>query len=102
MNFHRRVKISSIALQFQGGFVAEKSQFYTTKISSEGKVKWKEVEDAYIEPENVNDLQMFELEECESADDLKCDAIKFNFGESSDFYGRVILYKIEVYGVEEQ
>jgi len=102
VNFHRRVKISSIALQFQGGFAAEKCQFYTTKIPSEGKVNWKEVEDAYIEPENVNDLQMFELEECESADDLTCDAIKLNFGDSTDFYGRVILYKIEVNGVEQQ
>lgn len=98
VNFHRKVTISSIGLQFQGGFVAEGCKLFVGKRTSEGKVEWKEILDAYIEPENVNTLQKFELDECEKQDDLECDAIKFAFSDSTDFYGRVILYKIEVYG----
>jgi len=101
VNFHRRVNIACIALQFQGGFVAQECQLHTTKVSSEGKVRWVEIGDAYVEPENVNDLQKFDLEECENGDDLNCDAIKMIFSESTDFYGRMILYKIEVHGKEQ-
>jgi hypothetical protein len=73
----------------------------TTKVSSEGKIQWVEIGDAYIEPENVNDLQNFDLKECEIVDDLNCDAIKMIFSESTDFYGRMILYKIEAHGEEQ-
>lgn len=87
-------------MQFQGGFVAEDCQLYATKVNSDGKVNWQEIEDADIEPENVNEMQIFDLEECEKKNDLECDAIKLVFSESTDFYGRVILYKIEVHGEE--
>ena len=99
VNFHRSVSVSSISLQFQGGFVAEECQLYTTK-KSENKIEWKEIKDAYIELEDVNTIQSFDLEECEERDEgaLDCDAIKLVFKSSTDFYGRVILYKLEVYG----
>jgi len=110
INFHRHVKISSISLLFQGGFVAEECQLHTTTTVSSTAVPdgtgtmiaermhWKEIKDAYIEPENVNTVQNFDLEECEERNDLECSAIKLVFNSSTDFYGRVILYKVEVYG----
>jgi subtilase family serine protease len=90
-------------LQFQGGFVAEECRLFTTKkkatldSSSEG---WVEIKDAYIEPENANTLQVFSLEDCGSGDDFNCVALKLVFNSTTDFYGRIILYKIEVYGEE--
>ncbi len=101
VTFHRNVSVSSISLQFQGGFVAEECDFYisTTK-TVDNKIEWKEIGDAYIEPEDVNTIQKFDLEECEECNDgvLDCDAIKLVFKASTDFYGRVILYKLEVHG----
>ena len=63
-------------------------------------VAWTEIEDAYIEPENTNKLQDFDMEEVSNQDDLKCHAIKLVFHSSTDFYGRVVLYKIMVHGEE--
>jgi F5/8 type C domain. len=102
VNFHRNVRISSLGLQFQGGFVAEECRLYATKTketlnSSEG---WVEIKDAFIEPENTNTLQVFSLDDCKIVDDLNCVAIKLVFDANTDFYGRIILYKIEVYGEE--
>lgn len=102
--FNRHVQISCIGLQFQGGFVAEECTLYTTKsigsAATDSLVDWVEIQDAYIEPENVNHLQMFHLKECRNQEDLSCVAIKLIFKSSTDFYGRVILYKIEVHGKE--
>mmetsp|Transcript_19009 Transcript_19009/g.27751 ORF Transcript_19009/g.27751 Transcript_19009/m.27751 type:complete len:168 (-) Transcript_19009:48-551(-) len=109
INFHRRVKISSISLQFQGGFASEECQLFTTLVplpsskstTTNGHVlNWREIEDAYIEPENINTAQEFDMAEVERGDDLVCDAIKLMFQAHSDFYGRVILYKIKVHGEE--
>ncbi len=100
MNFHRNVNIFSISLQFQGGFVSEECKLYTASKKQNDKINWNEIEDAYIEPEDLNTIQEFDLEECEGRNDgvLNCDAIKLVFKSSTDFYGRVILYKLEVYG----
>ena len=100
VNFHRNVQISSISLQFQGGFVAEECDFYTTN-TPEGKANWKKIQDAYIEPEDLNTIQKFDLDECEDISALVCNAVKLVFNSSSDFYGRVILYKVELYGDEK-
>ena len=101
INFHRRVRISSISLQFQGGFVPEECRLFTTKVTDNSKTVWKEIDDACIEPENENEMQMFDMGECERHNDLECDAIKLLFNSSTDFYGRVILYKVEVEGEGE-
>jgi len=107
VNFHRSVKVSSIGLQFQGGFVPEECTLFAIKhqstlgnASSSSSNDWVEIQDAFIEPENINTLQMFQLNECQQEDSLTCVAIKLLFSSSTDFYGRIILYKIVVYGDE--
>jgi hypothetical protein len=107
VNFHRPVLVEEIKIQFQGGFVAEECTLYTctyNKASGGGdgaSIEWKEIEDAYIEPENINSIQSFPLEETEESDRL-CNAIKLCFDSGTDFYGRVIIYKLEIVGEEKQ
>jgi hypothetical protein len=105
VDFHRDVKIKSISLLFQGGFVSEECQFYTGRRKIDNDLStlivWTEIEDAYIEPENTNKLQDFDMEEVSNQDDLNCLAIKLVFHSSTDFYGRVVLYKIMVHGEEK-
>lgn len=100
LNFHRRVQLSSISFQFQGGFVPEECRLMTSQLDEENHVKttWNEIDDADIELENTNKLQVFDLEDVESQDFLECDALKLEFLGSTDFYGRVILYKLIVEG----
>jgi hypothetical protein len=98
LNFHRRVKLSSISLQFQGGFVPEECRLLTSQSGhdEENHVKntWNEIDDADIELENTNKLQVFDLGDVACQNDLECDVLKLEFLGSTDFYGRVILYKL--------
>lgn len=102
LNFHRDVQVNQIKIQFQGGFVSEECTLYVTKeyynTSSTG-VLWEEIDEAYIEPENINSIQEFSLEEVDESS-RKCSAIKLSFDSGTDFYGRVIIYKLEVWGYE--
>ena len=114
VTFHRTVSLSEIRIQFQGGFVPEECEFFTIDSSSvqrksferrkgeldssSGAQDWTLIEDAYIEPQDNNEMQSFDLTEMENTQDRTCDAIRFQFKSSSDFYGRVTIYKLEVWG----
>ena len=107
--FHRHVSISEIKIQFQGGFVPEECELFTTSTASasastkkaeQDDSDWNLIEDAYIEPEDNNEKQSFDLTEMENSQDRKCDAIRLQLKSSSDFYGRVTIYKFEVWGDE--
>lgn len=93
LNFHRQVQLSSISFQFQGGFVPEECRLMTSQENYATKT-WNEIDDADIELENTNKLQVFDLDDVVSQDFLECDALKLEFLGSTDFYGRVILYKL--------
>ena len=95
LNFHRNVLVDQIKIQFQGGFVAEECSLFVTKQNA----SWEQIEEAYIEPENMNSIQEFPLDEVDESS-RKCCAIKLSFDSSTDFYGRVIIYKLEVWGQE--
>lgn len=103
LNFHRQVKISSISLQFQGGFVAEECRLYTNNCTLDeanyGLIIWNELLDADVELENTNRLQHFELDQVTNQDHMECESLKLEFIGSTDFYGRVILYKLIVNGI---
>jgi hypothetical protein len=98
LNFHRRIKLSSISLQFQGGFVPEECKLLTSQSGddedSNSRTQWNEIDDADIELENTNKLQVFDLVDVVSQRYLECNALKLEFLGSTDFYGRVILYKL--------
>ena len=83
LEFERPVSMSALALQFQGGFCGKDCE-----VEVEGNTK---VLDFY--PEDANKVQTFHLPE-------KLEAvrkIRIIFNSSSDFYGRVTLYLLELY-----
>ena len=104
VSFHRSVIVNEIRIQFQGGFVAEECALFLSHPSTPGKsssIQWKELDETLMEPEDSNEMQYFDLTE-ESENDRQCDSLKIEFKSSTDFYGRVTIYKLEVWGDESQ
>lgn len=91
--FHRVVNISTLCIMFQGGFVGQDVEVHVKK--ARGSMQWEEV-DVDVDPEDSNDLQDFPcaLQQVE--------AIALTFQRSTDFYGRVVIYRLEVRGAEAQ
>mmetsp|Transcript_3520 Transcript_3520/g.9308 ORF Transcript_3520/g.9308 Transcript_3520/m.9308 type:complete len:168 (-) Transcript_3520:390-893(-) len=89
----RTVKIEELCLQFQAGFAAEELTVYVR--TTEGGIgPWSKAEE--LEADDDHDLQSFPLSPAEEA----ATAIKIVFNETTDFYGRVILYQLQVWGKE--
>eukprot|EP00536_Pseudo-nitzschia_multiseries_P002832 jgi/Psemu1/184420/e_gw1.39.143.1 len=87
---NRTVKPSELGLQFQAGFSAEEVTVYAAKPREEADETNEE-----IEADDDHELQSFPL----SLDD-PTSALKVVFDETTDFYGRVIVYQIQVWGEE--
>lgn len=92
---NRIVQVEEIRIQFQGGFVVEECTAHICKGGNCGGEDWLELEEP-IEPEDVNDVQTFEITDA----DRTCNMLRLSFEGSSDFYGRVTIYKLEVWGSE--
>ena len=91
LHFDDLVAPTTILVTFQGGFVG-------TKCAIQGLVEttskeWIEV--MRIFPEDVSRRQSFPFE---SRDVRAIRALKFVFEESSDFFGRITIYDIDVLG----
>mmetsp|Transcript_41620 Transcript_41620/g.61061 ORF Transcript_41620/g.61061 Transcript_41620/m.61061 type:complete len:138 (+) Transcript_41620:2-415(+) len=107
--FRRKVSIRKIGITFQGGFAGESAQLSTSKEEGGKFTLW---EDAFIEPEDRNEFQEFDLPVEEGVDDSSsgsggnhpcvCHALRIAFGESTDFYGRITIYRLEVWGYETE
>lgn len=80
-------------MQFQAGFAAEEITVYVQTGTTGDKPKWSKVEE--IEADDDHELQSFPLSVAERAT-----ALKFVFDETTDFYGRVIVYQLQVWGKE--
>ena len=93
---NRTVRASELGLQFQAGFAAEEITVYAKAQQQEGETggaRWRKAEE--IEAEDDHELQSFALPAEEPTT-----ALKIVFGETTDFYGRVIIYQIQVWGKE--
>ena len=56
--------------------------------------EWEECEDLFIDAEDSNEMQVFEVEStC-----VPCVSMRIEFGRSTDFYGRIVIYSLEVWG----
>ncbi|OWZ08615.1 hypothetical protein PHMEG_00018812 [Phytophthora megakarya] len=90
--FHRLVDISTVCIMFQGGFVGQDIQVHVKK---DGGGKWQQM-DVDVDPKDSNDLQEFpcNLQQVE--------AIALTFQRSTDFYGRVVIYRLKVRGAESE
>ncbi|XP_066998241.1 nuclear receptor 2C2-associated protein [Anabrus simplex] len=79
--------IHSFKIQFQGGFAGSKCHLETGMVAGD----MEKVESFY--PEDVNSVQTFQLTKPVTAKYMK-----FVFESSTDFFGRIIVYKLEVFG----
>lgn len=83
-----------IELTFQGGFVGTRT---SVEVLPTGELKWRTL--ARIYPDDVNRKQAFNWTALD-ADlvDAKVESLKLVFEESSDFFGRITVYDLQILG----
>ena len=93
LDFNRLVRPAEIRLQFQAGFIGEEMS-----VSWKDGSTWEKL--AIFEVDDDHDLQVFRFDEIELSDVPTTSALKLTFNECTDFYGRVTLYQLQVWGFE--
>jgi hypothetical protein len=92
LDFCRRVAIAEIRITFQGGFAAKLLEIYVNDGQSNTFL-------GTFFPEDINSEQKFTLgTDQSSAMMMPQKTLKLTFPQSTDFYGRVIIYKLDVLG----
>ena len=86
LTFKEPVKISTVNITFQGGFVGLNCEFW---IQTEEKDQLSLHKPFY--PRDNNAMQPFELA-CEQ----NITKLKIVFKDSSDFFGRIVIYALDV------
>ncbi|XP_074834360.1 nuclear receptor 2C2-associated protein [Carettochelys insculpta] len=86
LEFPQTVQVSELQIQFQGGFG---SQLCTLEGCRKGKEL---VRISEIYPADSNALQSFRTEAA------TLDKLKITFENSSDFFGRIVVYRLSVLG----
>ncbi|NWU73227.1 NR2CA protein, partial [Pterocles burchelli] len=86
LDFPRTVRVSQLHIQFQGGFSSRLCTLEGCRMGEE-LVK---ISDLY--PEDINAMQISFVEE------TVLDKLKITFGNSTDFFGRVVVYHLGVLG----
>lgn len=101
IEFPTRVQVSRVGLMFQGGFVGQDATIQVGDALTEGAM----VTIATLETiEDSNRMQFFDLIKFPCADSAASPVktagcyVKITFPTSTDFYGRVTLYMLEVWG----
>ncbi|KAF9581729.1 Nuclear receptor 2C2-associated protein [Lunasporangiospora selenospora] len=91
IDFGRKVDVESIEIMFQGGFVGKTCQLLA--YSDQGE--FEEVCKFY--PEDINPLQIstFPMPESERRITSR---VKIIFESSTDFFGRITIYKLDILG----
>ncbi|KAG8744259.1 hypothetical protein FRC12_014829 [Ceratobasidium sp. 428] len=96
LQFSEAVSPAQLALTFQGGFVGTKCTIYglisqSEEAEAQSTPSWHIVDKIF--PEDINRRQLFALKS--SAEELA--RLKIVFEESSDFFGRITLYNLELF-----
>ncbi|XP_051034015.1 nuclear receptor 2C2-associated protein [Phodopus roborovskii] len=86
LEFPKRVHITQLQVQFQGGFSSRHSYLE----GSQSGNTLRKIVDFY--PEDTNALQTFSLPTVE------VDRVKLTFEDTTDFFGRVVIYHLRVLG----
>ncbi|KAH7058476.1 galactose-binding domain-like protein [Linnemannia elongata] len=89
IDFGRKVNIETFQLMFQGGFVGKTCQVLAWTDASEF------VDMMRFYPEDINPLQSFPVAESERQTTSR---IKIVFESSTDFFGRITVYKLDILG----
>ena len=94
LTFASPVTPKRVEFTFQGGFVGTKCAVEALRAEEQA---WTPMTRIY--PEDVNRKQTFDL--CtgtNEAIDWQIEGLKFSFEESSDFFGRVTVYDLQLFG----
>ncbi|XP_037673984.1 nuclear receptor 2C2-associated protein [Choloepus didactylus] len=86
LEFPQRVRISQLQIQYQGGFSSRRGRLEV----SQGTEALRKIADFY--PEDNNSLQTFPVPATE------VDQLKVTFEDTTDFFGRVVIYHLQVLG----
>ncbi|XP_077989582.1 nuclear receptor 2C2-associated protein-like [Glandiceps talaboti] len=86
LNFPNPVKIEELQIQFQGGFVGKECC-----IDGFHGDEFTRITEFY--PEDVNSLQRFPI-----SSSAMVTKLKIVFNDSTDFFGRITIYKLDVIG----
>lgn len=81
-----------VSITFQGGFVGTKCAVEVLSSAQEWQLY------THVFPEDVNRKQTFELEPSETTS-RGVTGMRLVFGESSDFFGRVTIYDLQLHGI---
>ena len=93
IEFGRAVEPVELRIQFQAGFVAEKLQVLSQQQQDS---TWRPIIE--LEVDDDHDLQVFTLDS--SGSTVGTNALKLVFDECTDFYGRVTVYQLQIWGYE--
>jgi hypothetical protein len=98
IEFLKSVNINSISMQFQGGFTPRLMHITAAKHQNDSTNAKPTYESLLsVEPSDSNDLQNWH---CEVVNVI---GLRFRLEQSSDFFGRIICYSLDVMGsVSEQ
>jgi len=102
--FNRPVIVHKMNIQFQGGFVGmdcivhKKKHNTDTTTDNNNEEDWEEFEELYLDTTDTTDVQTFPVDD--DTTEQPCTALRIDFGRSNDFYGRIIIYSLEVWGLE--
>uniref|UniRef100_A0A8C0KH49 Nuclear receptor 2C2-associated protein n=1 Tax=Canis lupus dingo TaxID=286419 RepID=A0A8C0KH49_CANLU len=83
LEFPQRIRVSQLQIQFQGGFSSRRGHLE----GSQGSEALNKIVDFY--PEDNNSLQISSAE---------VDQLKVTFEDTTDFFGRVVIYHLRVLG----
>jgi hypothetical protein len=95
IEFEQPVTLNAIAIQFQGGFVAKSCELIMESklVCLDEKLENTLFMETFY-PEDINPEQSFKLNQHRE----NIFKLKLKFNESSDFFGRIVIYSLKLIG----
>ncbi|KAL3866821.1 hypothetical protein ACJMK2_044083 [Sinanodonta woodiana] len=90
IQFQTSLKLQELHIQFQGGFAGRECSIEGSEVPGR---EMKKIAEFY--PEDVNSLQIFQL-----PGEPTVASLKILFLNSTDFFGRITIYKLDIKGQE--
>jgi hypothetical protein len=100
INFGRPVIPIELCIQFQAGFVAEKMVVLWKTNGSGDEEEWTEVDDFDVDDDH--DMQSFSLQQQNQQQQQQVTSMKLIMSECTDFFDRVTVYMLQVWGKESE
>ncbi|CAG5132213.1 unnamed protein product [Candidula unifasciata] len=88
LEFGEEVCVKEIHIQFHGGFVGKNCWLESSQAGSKDLTKFHS-----FYPQDINQTQVFSLPEV-----VPLSSLKIVFDDSTDFFGRITIYKLDILG----